>query len=326
MIRLFKGLNPLILLVLVAIAILLRIGIFVNPPSKLDFALVEPYAAVLINFPAQNLLSIQENIIIALVIILIQAVLFNLVVNNYNLLGKSCYLPALMYVTTSSLLVPFMVLTPALLCNFLLIWMLDKFLSISRQESAQANMYDLGLMIAIGTLIYFPFIVMLILLWISLLIFRPFNWREWIAGLIGFATIYFFIGVAYYWTGSLSDLQNFKVPLATDFPRLFDIKMYDYLVIVPVLVILLLAVFALQQKLYRSYIHIRKSYLLLFFVLLLSLFSFVINAKHPIYHFLMVVPAVAVFMGFYFISATKAWFYESLYLVLAGTIIYFQLV
>jgi len=314
------------LLVLAIIAGILRMGILINPPEKLDFQLLEPYAAVLIRGNMQHLFTAQENILFALVITIIQAILFNSVVNKYSLLSKASFLPALMYVTASSLFVHFLILSPVLICNFLLIWMLDKFLSISRQESAQAIMFDLGMIIATGTLIYFPFALMMILLWVCLMIFRPFNWREWTAGIIGFGTIYFFIGVAYYWTDSLAQLENFTVPLATDLPRLFQINFYDYLSIVPVLVILLLSAFSLQQKLYRSYVHIRKSYLLLFFILIFSILSFFINAEHPLYHFLLCVPAAAIFMGFYFVSATKPWFYESLYLILAGSIIYLQFV
>lgn len=326
MIRLFRGLNPLTLVVLVIIAGILRIGILLNPPAKLEFSILEPYTAVLVNIPVANLFSPRDNILIALVIVLIQAVLFNTIINKYNLLGKPSFLPALMFVTASSVLVHFLVLSPVLICNFLIIWMLDKFLSISRQESAQANMFDLGMMIATGSLIYFPFAFMMILLWICLMIFRPFEWREWIAGIIGFSTVYFFIGVAYYWTDSLSKLENFKVPLATAFPQMFQINIYDYVAIIPVLVILLLSVISLQQKLYRSYVHIRKAYLMLFFIFIFSILSFFILAKHPIYHFLLAIPAASVFMGFYFTSATKAWFYESLYLILVGFIVYFQFI
>ncbi|HEX8378229.1 MAG TPA: DUF6427 family protein [Pedobacter sp.] len=323
MIGLFRSLNPLNLVVLVIVAGLFRLGVYFNPPGNLNFSIFESYASVLFNFSNQNLFSVESNLFFALVIVIIQAILFNRVINEYNLLGKPSFLPALMYVTCSSLLTNFLVLTPALLCNFLMIWMLNKFLSIHRKESAQSTMFDLGMIIAVGTLLYLPFITMMLLLWICLLIFRPFNWREWIAGIIGFLTLYFFIAVAYYLTDSYQKLKNFEVPLAIEF-KLTGINIYDYLVIVPVLFILFLSAISIQQKLYRSYVHIRKSYLMLFFVFIFSMLSFFITSKYQVYHFLLAVPSIAVFMGFFFISATKKWFYESLYLVLAGCIIYFQ--
>lgn len=304
---------------------LLRIGILINPPEKLTFSMLEPYAAALIKIPGPDFFTPLENVLLALLISLIQAVLINTVANKYNLLGKQSFLPALMFVTVSSLLVPFLVLSPVLFCNFLFIWMIDRFLSVSRQESAQAVMFDLGMIIATGTLFYFAFASMMILLWMCLMIFRPFNWREWIAGLIGFATIYFFIAVAYYWTDSLALFDNFKVTLATDFTKILQFNIYNYLAIIPVMLILLLSVFSLQRKLYRSNVHIRKSYLFLFLVLMVSMLSFLLVVKHPVTHFLLAVPAASIFMAFYFNSAVKPWFYESLYLLLAVVIIYFQI-
>lgn len=323
MINLFRRLNPVNILLLGVVAVILRLGIFSDPPESLDFKIFESYTSVLLNIQSNNLFSVEANLFFALLLTLIQALLFNTIVNEYNLLGKPSFMPALMYVTGSSLLVHFLVLTPVLLCNFLVIWMLSKFLSIHRKDSAQATMFDLGMIIAVGTLIYLPFVAMMLLLWISLIIFRAFNWREWIAGIIGFITVYFFIAVAYYWTDSFEALQDFKVPLAIEF-KLIQINIYDYLILVPLLIILFLSVISLQQKLNRSSVHIRKSFLLLFFIFLFSILSFFITSKYQVFHFLLLVPSVAVFMAFYFMHATKAWFYENLYFILLGGVVYFQ--
>ena len=323
MISLFRRLSPVNILLLCIIAVILRAGILLNPPDKLDFKVFEVYLSVLLNIQSNNLFSVEANLFFAILLTLLQALLFNRIVNEYNLLGKPSFLPALMYVTGSSLLMHFLVLTPVLICNFLVIWMLSKFLSIHRKESALSTMFDLGMIIAVGTLIYLPFVVMMLILWISLIIFRAFNWREWIAGVLGLATVYFFVAVAYYWTDSFEKLQSFQVPLAIEF-KLFPINYYEYLVLIPLLLILFLSIISLQQKLYRSNVHIRKSYLLLFFTFIFSILSFFITSKYQIYHFLLAVPAAAVFMAFYFSHAIKAWFYESLYLMLVGFILYFQ--
>ncbi len=323
MISLFRRLSPVNILLLCIIAVILRAGILLNPPDKLDFKVFEVYLSVLLNIQSNNLFSVEANLFFSILLTLLQALLFNRIVNEYNLLGKPSFLPALMYVTGASLLMHFLVLTPVLICNFLVIWMLSKFLSIHRKESALSTMFDLGMIIAVGTLIYLPFVVMMLILWISLIIFRAFNWREWIAGVLGLATVYFFVAVAYYWTDSFEKLQSFQVPLAIEF-KLFPINYYEYLVLIPLLLILFLSIISLQQKLYRSNVHIRKSYLLLFFTFIFSILSFFITSKYQIYHFLLAVPAAAVFMAFYFSHAIKAWFYESLYLMLVGFILYFQ--
>lgn len=326
MIDFFRRLNPISLLIVVIVAAFLRLGVLLQLPDQLEFTLFETYAGSLFAIPASTLFSPIANLFFATIVTITQAIIFNRLINNYNLLGKPSFLPALMYVTVSSLLIPFVVLSPALLCNFLMLWLISKFLSVYRQDEARSVMYDSGLIIGIGTLIYFPFIAMIMMLWIALIIFRAFDWREWVAGLMGFLTVYFFLGIAYFLTDSFSELASIKVPLAVTFPRLFKVNIYDYIVLAPILVTLVLGFFSLQQKLNRSSVHIRKSYLILFIIFLFVLLSFYLKPEYHVYHFVLTTTPIAVFMAHYFMNASKRWFYESLYLLLVAFIVYFQFV
>lgn len=324
MIDFFRKLNPIGLIILVAIAVFLRLGIFLQLPETLEFTFWENYVGTLFHVSLDSLFDPSANVFSAMVITLVEAVIFNRIVNHYNLLGKPSFLPALMYVTASSMLLPFVTLSPALLCNFLMLWLISKFLSIYRKTEARSVMFDSGMIIAVGTLLYFPFIGMVPVMWIALSVFRPFNWREWVAGLVGFFTIYFFLGVIYYLNDSFEKFYHLKVPLAAQFPNLLQVNFYDFIVLVPIILILVLSVISLQQKMNRSGVHVRKSYLILFVTAIFSLLSFFIKPDYQVYHFLLAVPPLAVFMANYFMNASKRWFYESLYLLLLAFIVYFQ--
>ena len=326
MINQFRSLNPLNILLLAGVGILLRLGVFWQLPEKVNFEFIEPFARFLIDIPLENAFPPYLNVLIALVLTLIQALIFNKIINGYNVLGKQTFLPALLYVTATSLFVPFVLLTPTLVCNFIVLWMIEKFLSIYRRDEVRSVMYDLGMMVALGTLIYFPFMAMMPLLWISLLIFRPFSWREWLAGIIGFITIFFFLAVYYFWNDSLSQFYNIWLPLATPFPVVFHINWYDYLVLIPVAMILILGIFQLRSNFFKSFVQTRKSFQLLFFMLVLGLISFYLKSDFRVYHFLLCAPPVAVMMAYYFVQAgKKRWIYEGLYLLLVGFIVYFQI-
>jgi len=326
MIDFFRRLNPVSLLLIVVVAAFLRLGVLLQLPDHLTFTLFETYAGSLFAIPADDLFSPSANLFFATIITIVQAIIFNRLINNYNLLGKPSFLPGLMYVTVSSMLIPFVVLSPALLCNFLTLWLLSKFLIIYRQDEARSILYDSGMIIGIGTLIYFPFIGMIPLLWVALIIFRPFDWREWIAGLTGFFTIYFFLGIAYYLNDSFQHFAQLKIPLAKAFPSLFKVKLYDYIVLAPIAVTLVLGIFTLQSKLNRSSVHIRKSYLIIFIMLIFILLSFYVKPEYHVYHFVLTATPLAVFMSHYFMNASKRWFYESLYILLLAFIVYFQFV
>ena len=325
MINQFRHLNPLNILLLIAIALVLRIGFLINLPEKLSFDFIEPFAKLLIPIPLENAFNPQTNIFIAFWLVIAQAFILNRIINKYNLIGKPTFLPALLYIIASCLLKSFLILSPTLICNFLSIWMIDRFLSIYKRDDVKSVMFDIGMIIGCGSLIYFPYIAMLPLLWISLVIFRPFNWREWVSGVFGFILIFFFLWVFYFWNDASSKFYQIWLPLTTKFPIKLDINYYDYLVFIPVILILFLGIFHLRNNFFKSYVQVRKTFLVLFFMFLLVLMSFYLKPDFIIYHFLLAAPSVSILMAYYFLHATKRWVYESLWLLLFGSVIYFQI-
>ncbi|RFZ81795.1 beta-carotene 15,15'-monooxygenase [Mucilaginibacter terrenus] len=324
MVNFFKLYNPLSILWLAILLYLLRIGFIVSAPDKVEFIFVEPFARLLVPVTYEYAFSPALNVFLAGILVLGQAVLVNYFVNHYNLLGKPTFLPALMYVTIASLFKPFMILSAPLICNFLLIWMLFKLASFYKGDDAKSTAYDLGIIVAIGSLIYLPFIFMFLAVWIGLIIFRPFSWREWVSAVLGYVTVFFFLAVIYYLSGRFGNFFRIWAPLGSKFPNAVRINYLNYLVLVPVLVILALYFIKLQQNFYKSYVQVRKCLQLLFFVLLIAGLSFYIKAEFNLVHFIMCVVPLAVFFSYYFHNATKRWFYEGLYLLLLISIVYFQ--
>jgi len=326
MINQFRTSNPINLLLLFAYTFFMRIAIFLNLPDELSFEFLEPYAKFFIQIPLQHSFSPFLNVLVAALVVLVQAIIFNIVVNNHGLLSKPGYLPALLYVTGTSLFMPFLILSPALICNFLLIWLMDKFMKIGKSPNAIMIMFDTGMIIGLGTLIYFPFIVMLLMIWLTLLLYRSFNWREWFSGLAGFLTIFLFLGVFYYWNDNLGMFYKIWLPLTNKFPATFKINYNDYLVLVPVAVMMVLAIIQLRESFFRSFISTRKAFQMLFFMFLCAIVSVYTKPNFRLHHFLLCVPPGAVLLAYYFSNATKRWFYESLFLVLVVAIQYFLFV
>ncbi|RZL46882.1 MAG: beta-carotene 15,15'-monooxygenase [Pedobacter sp.] len=326
MINQFRNLNPINLIILAAYTIFMRVAIFVNLPEHLNFEFLEPYAKLLIQIPLANSFSTTANLLLAALITFVQAMIFNRVVNNNGLLAKPSYLPALLYITGASLFTQFLILSPPLICNFLLIWIMDKFLKLGKTPNALMIMFDIGMIIALGTLIYFPFIVLLLMLWLSLLLYRSFNWREWISGVVGFLTIFFFVAVFYYWNDNIMQFYRIWRPLANKFPSNLKINYNDYLVLIPVSIIIALATLQLRENFFRSFISTRKAFQMLFFMFIIAIVSFYTKPDFRVYHFLLSVPPGAVLLAYYFSNAKKRWFYESLFAVLVLSIQYFLFV
>jgi len=323
MINFFKNLNPLNILWLILILFALRAGYLLSAPGKAIPLLTGPLISIW--FPAgYGVISPFFNILLAAIIVLAQALLLNRLVNHFNLIGKPSFLPALMYITVSGLFTQFLIVSPPLICNFLVIWMLFKVLSFYKSKEARSTAFDLGMIVAIGTLIYLPFIFLFLVICIGLVIFKSFDWREWLAGILGFITIFFFLAVYYFLTSDLSQFVVMWQPLAAKLPQAVNINYYDYLVLIPVAVILMLCFFKLQQNFYKSYIQVRKSFQLLMIMLLIVALTFYIKAAFQLPHFLLCAVPASVFFSYYFLYAKRKWFYEVLFGLLLIMIVYFQ--
>lgn len=318
MIKQFRSLHPFNIILLVLIALLLRLPFWNQLIQQSPPNFQHLFNHLLIPLPAQPKLSITTQMVLGLISLLIQALLLNKVVNTHNLIGKSSFMPALLFVVCASFFKVFVFFSPVMLCNFLIIWMIDRFLNIYRKKEIRPLIFDIGLAVALGTLIYAPFVMMLPLVWMSLMIFRPFNWREWVIGFLGFATVFFFLGFYYFWNNALSEINQAWLPMAN------TIQKVNYWMFLPLLIIIVLGLFRLRSNFFRSVVHIRKSYQLLLMFFLLALCGSTLNIGTDPDHFLLAAVPVAIILAYYFIYARMRWFYESLFLYLIASMLYFN--
>jgi hypothetical protein len=324
MIKVFRSFNPLNILWLALLLVLLRACYLFMAPAHLEVVLIESFARSLVPLSYEDAIPVSVNIIIAAALVFVQALLLNYVVNFYNLLSKPSFLPALMYITVSGLFTPFLILSPPLLCNFLVIWMIYKLPIFYNGNDAKSTAYDLGMIVALGSVIYLPFIYLFLAIWIGLLVFRPFDWRDWVAPILGYVTVFFFLAVFYYLTDRLGSFYKIWIPLGTPFPDNIRINYYNYILLVPVIIILVLCLVRLRANFFKSYVLIRRSFQLFFYMFIIAGLAFYVKADFRLYHFLLCAVPVAIFFAYYFLYATTRWFYETLYFLLFAGIIYCQ--
>ncbi|MFZ4263114.1 DUF6427 family protein [Sphingobacterium sp. HJSM2_6] len=319
-----RNLSGLNIFLVTLVGIVLCLGAYLHLPENLTPVLVEPSLANLLQIQIGIKISPQSNVFITLILTLLQAFYLNRIINHYNLLGKPNFLTALMFMTLVSVFIPFLVLSPTLICNFITIWMLQKLFNIYKHADVKGIMFDLGLLVALGSLIYFPFISMLVLIWASLIIYRTFAWREWVTPLLGGFIVYFLLAVVYYWTERMPEFYRIFEPFTYALPTRLNMDVHDYFVLIPICIALIGFLFILKDNFFKSIVQIRKSFQLLFVMLVLIFVSFYLNHDKSVNHFLLAVPALSIYLAYFFSNAKKKWFYEVLYFTILVTIIYFQ--
>ena len=149
--------------------------------------------------------------VLACVLMIAEAFLLNFIVNENEILTKPSFLPALFYIVFMSSDTAQLTLYPLLFANFFILLAIHKLVSSYRKDTAFPNAFDAGLLLSVATLFYFPCVVFFPLLYVGFVLFRPFNWREWVISLIGVLVPYTFVFTYYFWNDMLSHLWDIKL-------------------------------------------------------------------------------------------------------------------
>jgi len=148
--------------------------------------------------------------ILGFVLMVLTGFLYNYIVNEHEFLPKRTYLPGLFYclLMSSSSLLQF---HPLLFANFFIVLMLNSLINTYRKNTAFNGVFEGGLFLGIASLFYFPIVFLLPVLLISLIVLRPFIWREWLIAILGFMFPYIYVIIFYFWNDSLDFFWNDRV-------------------------------------------------------------------------------------------------------------------
>lgn len=327
LLRLFRSQEPFNLIVLLLIAIGMRLPYMLDAQPIPYFNYTEPFSIFIFQNYAGLWTYKLGNILITATFYFGLALWFNKIVNDYSLLHKTTMIPSLVFVLLTGIFPTFFTLDAAILALFLQLWVITKLFGFYKTQQATLISFDIGILVALASLLYFPTVAWILLVWVSLLIFRPFYWREWLATVIGFLTPYLFVAFYYFWTNRWEDFLLIWKPLKGSF---WVINVFpnraDYLPLLPVLIVLLIGSNQLRANFYKSVLQVRKSQQILIVSIFVTAFSFYIKPGFSINHFILLAAPLSFFLSYYFLTAKKTWFAEILLLLILLSSILFQVV
>ena len=250
-----------------------------------------------------------------------QAFHFNYVLNKHEVLYKASWLPALSYIIIASLLPPFLWFHPILMVNSILIFALDKIFALYKNATPLSLDFNSCFLLALASLFYLPAIVLFLIYVIGIIILRPFSWRDWVVGLLGFALPFFFAFLYYFLNDELQDFYS-RV-FITGISKQLDIKhiftyQYTYSVVI-VGIIFFLSLIRLQSNYYKNVTKARLIQQLLLMLLVVGIFSVLLSHDEQLYRFSILAMPLSTYIAYYFLSGKKAWVVELVFLVLAIT-------
>ncbi len=325
-VKLFKNQSPINLVLLIILIIILRLPYFLNDQPIPVFNYSEPLSKFLFNKLSFLWVNKSINIIITSVIYLILAVWLNKIVSDFTLLFKNSFLPALLFIVITSLFPTFFTIDAAILVIFFQLLIFVKLFKLYKSNNALTIAFDVGMIVSIASLFYFPSIAWVLLLWMAMFIFRPFNWREFFTAFVGVLTPYLFVAFYYFWIDDFGAFMQIWQPIKNN---AWQINVFpnslDYLPLLPLVLILLVASNRLRENFYKNVVHVRKCQQLLITSIFVTGISFYIKPSFSINHFILLAAPFSVFLSYYFLVAKKNWMSEGLFLLLILSILYFQI-
>ena len=131
-------------------------------------------------------------------LIIFQALRLNYHANDLRMYPRPGYLVAMLYVIITSMLPEWNNVTPALVANTLLIWLMVKLSRLYQPRASQVLIFNCGALAAATALVYQPMLVLLPWSFVVMAILRPFHLREWFILLLGMLTPYYLLVAVLY--------------------------------------------------------------------------------------------------------------------------------
>jgi len=264
----FKQKNPGNTLLLLIYALILKFDLFLHPQLPLRQQGDHFLYKWIINY-LEPVFAGWMFSILTFSLIYLQALLFNRIFNAQKMLPKANYLPGMSFLLITSLLVEWNRFTSPLLVNSIMVWVFYRMVIMYNTPKAGSAIFNIGLLLGIISLLYKPALLFSLLMFFTLFIMRPFRVQEYLIGLLGITTPYYFLATLLYLANKWSwDL--IKPSLVFDLPAIptsIFVTISISLMVIPFII----GGYFVQNNLNKLLIQVRKGWSLVLLFLILGL-------------------------------------------------------
>ncbi len=257
------------------------------------------------------------NFLISVILISAQGIYLNYIVNEFKLIKNNTYLVALFFVLLNGMSPTFLVFNPVILANTFVLLALHQLFKLYNEKQPYSLLFNTGVLVAIGTLIFFPVIIIFPFIWIVLLYTGTPKWRDFIISIMGLFVPFIFYVTYYFLIDEFSQiLRLMEINNVIFIEKLsFDSGFTNYHFYILV-VIGLFSGFKLAQTIQRSVIKIRKLKMIVLILMFLLTLTVLIKGNDYMATYLLIATPFSIFLGNYFNEIKRTWLSEILFLSL----------
>ncbi len=259
-----------------------------------------------------------------------EALLINYIIQKNEIINTTSFLPALVYMILMSLQPEMFSLHPIVIANLFLLLALHTLMQSYRKETSFSEAFDTGLFISLAAMFYIPSIVFILLLWIGLIVLRPFVWREWVISFAGLVLPWIFLVFYYFWNDKLDTLQYDALYYTIITPqKSFTISAFSFADYAQIGILLTGAMFSSGRflaDLSKGTVRTRSNLFLMVYCLLLSFCSIFLAPSYSIAYLSFLAIPFTVFFSSYLLFVKKQWMAELLFLLLIISVFLNQII
>jgi len=243
--------------------------------------------------------------ILAFLLLYIQALLLNEIVNNQKLYPKPNHLTAMCYLLFTSLFSQWYVLSPLMITNTFLILIIARLCKLQHVHDANKTFYNIGLMLGVSMMVYFPSLIFLLLVFFALSITRAFRLPEWIITILGMLTpIYLLWSIVFLLNG---DTKMLNPILGVSIP-VIRLSVYQWSALSILLITVVIGFIFIQNNMRKLLVQSRKSWTIFFLFLFFSLIVPFLNAHSGLTFSLIIAIPLSVIAASAFHFPGRKWF------------------
>ncbi|RXK83051.1 hypothetical protein [Filimonas effusa] len=300
------------------LSILLHLPFFMHPPQVVPAngnGALSPFLFALPELPDVIVMVLYH------VIVLLQAFRLNYMLNELRMLQKQALTTAMCYVLFTSLFEQWNHITPALLCNSLIIWLFHKMTQLKSSSQSRSIIYNIGFIAGTAVLLYHPSMTIILVCFVAIAILRPFQLNEWFILLIGILTPFYFLLFVLFLRNDLNSIWLYIPEWGTPFRLPPDLRPV-VATLIALAVVLLAGIYSWRANASRMLIQVRKEWAVLLFMLL-ALIPAMFISKDAGYEagLLSMVPGAAL-ASHIFLNPRRTWLPNIFFWTLAALSIY----
>lgn len=234
------------------------------------------------------------NLIISLLLVIVSGLIINQIIIANEISGKTTMLGMFFFVLLNISMVSNVVMNPFLWVSFFLLLMLKELFKLPKTETTIPIIFNASIYLGLASLFYYPSLVIILVIWVSLMTFRINNWREYVIVPIGVLLPLFFTFTWYYYNDNQElFFSTIRSSFYFDF-TILRLAVFDLVIVILLMGLIIPSVVKLAGSMMDKSIVLRQKLAVTIWLYVVSFIIILLFEKHTNTGLLLSIPTTII--------------------------------